>query len=91
MAVMGLITSREDAAERERSLVMPNPVRTARRGILVGRAMGMSRRHAALMVMAAAGGAMASASVDPRQDVSWLQAISDEAARVYKQCADAES
>jgi hypothetical protein len=88
---MGLIRDRADAAERERALVMPSPVRTARRGILVGRAMGLSKRHAALMVMAAAGAAMASAQVDPGQDVSWLQAISDEAGRVYAQCVVAES
>jgi hypothetical protein len=88
---VGLIRDRADAAQRERALTMPDPQRVARAGVLAGRAMGLTRRHAALMVMAAAGAAAASAGVDPDQDVSWLEAISDEAKRVYQQCVEAES
>jgi hypothetical protein len=80
---MALIQDRTDAASREREAAMPSPQRAARRGIIAGRYMGLSESQSAMMVMVAAGAAMASATKDGAADVQWLQAIHAEASRIY--------
>lgn len=82
---MALISDKADAADRERRAAMPDPVRTARRGIVAGRYMGLTERHAAMMVMACASAAEASAKQDGAFDVTWLTQIHAEAERIYLQ------
>ena len=81
---MALIKDAADAAQRERAAAMPNPVTAARRGITVGRYMGLSERHAAGMVMCAAVAAIASAERSGCADIAWLNDIHAEAHRVWK-------
>lgn len=80
---MGLIADQVGAAARERAAAMPDPVRAARRGVIAGRYMGLSERHAAMMVMSAASAAEASARQDGVSDTTWLQGIHAEAERIY--------
>lgn len=80
---MALIKDAADAAQRERAAAMPDPVRTARRGVIVGRHMGLPEREAALMVMTAASAAAASANVSGTFDTTWLMRIHAEAERIY--------
>lgn len=87
---MAGVKDRADAQARERALVMPSPVTTARRGITVGRYLGLSEHQAALMVMVACGAAVASANMDGAPDVSWLEAIHAEASRVYDRMRPAD-
>lgn len=84
---MGLIKDVGNAAERERAVAMPSPVTTARRGIIVGRSMGLDKHQAALMVMVAARAATASVIMDGCDDTRWLDAIHAEASRIYDRSA----
>lgn len=77
------IASAADAAQIERSIAMPAPERAARRGVLVGQYMGLSKHQAAMMVMTAASAAEASAIQDGCSDVTWLKAIHREASLIY--------
>lgn len=80
---MAVLKDAADAASREREAAMPNPVTTARRGISVGRYLGLSERNAALMVMTASSAAAVSANIDGDCDTTWLVKIHAEAERVY--------
>ena len=81
---MALIKNAGDAARRQRAAAMPDPVTAARRGITAGRYMGLSERHAAGMVMAAAAAAINSAERAGCADYAWLDAIHAEALRVWR-------
>lgn len=84
---MALIKDSADAAARERAAAMPSPFTAARRGITVGRYLGLSEREAAMMVMVACSAAITSARHDGCEDVTWLLAIHTEAGRVYARTA----
>ena len=80
---MAGVADAADAAAREREAAMPHPATTARRGITVGRYMGLSEREAALMVMTAASAAAVSANISGDIDTTWLIRIHAEAERIY--------
>ena len=81
---MALIKNASDAARRERAAAMPSPVMAARRGIIAGRYMGLSERHAAGMVMTAVAAAIDSAERAGCEDTAWLYDIHAEAHRVWR-------
>jgi hypothetical protein len=78
------------AAATEQAAAMPSPQTAARRGIIVGRYMGLGQHQAALMVMVACGAATSSAAMDGVEDTSWLESVHDEAMRVYERTRPAD-